>query len=57
MLPIFFVMTSLFKKSDIQLLKEKYNDGTKVFKGNIWLVIYIIVSFALIFVLTFWKKH
>lgn len=58
MLPIYFVMTLLFKESDIGPLKEKYDyNWDKVFKGNVWLVIYIIVSFALIFILAIWKKH
>ena len=39
MLPIYFAMTFLFKKSDIVPLREKYDyDWDKVFKGNIWLV-------------------
>lgn len=58
MLPIYFVMILLFKKSDIKPLKEKYEyNWDKVFKGNVWLVIYIIVSFTLIFILAIWKKH
>jgi len=58
MLPIYFVMTRLFRKSDIEPLKEKYDyNWDKVFKANVLLVIYIIVSFALIFILAFWKKH
>ena len=48
MLPIYFLITSLFKKSDIESQKEKYHyDWDKVFRGNVWLVIYIILSFAL----------
>lgn len=58
MLPIYFSMTLLFKKSDIESLKEKYDyNWDKVFKGNVWLLIYIVVSFALIFILAFWRKH
>ncbi len=58
MLPIYFVMTLLFKKSDIEPLKVKYDyNWDKVFEGNVWLIVYIIVSFALIFILAFWKKH
>ena len=57
MVPIYFLMTSLFKKSDIEPLKEKYDyNWDKVFNGNVWLVIYIILSFALIFVLAIWKR-
>jgi hypothetical protein len=58
MLPIYFLMTRAFKKSDIELLKKKYdNNWDKVFSGNVWLIIYCILSFSLIFVLAFWKKH
>lgn len=57
MIPIYFLMTFLYKKSDFPLLKEKYDTNwNKVFKGNILLVIYIICSFTLIFVLTFLFK-
>ena len=57
MLPIYIVMTILFKKSDLALLKEKYDrDWDKVFKGNVWLVFYIIASFALLIILALWKK-
>lgn len=58
MLPIFFLITQLFKKSDIVPLKEKYdNNWDKVYKGNTWLVIYIIISIALIFILAILKKN
>ncbi len=55
MLPIYFLMTQLFRKKDIEPLKENYDyNWDKVFKGNVWLVTYIIRSFALIFVLVSW---
>jgi hypothetical protein len=58
MLPIYFLMTRLFKKSDIEPLKEKYDKHwDKVFSGNVWLIIYCILSFTLIIVLALWKKH
>ena len=58
MLPIYLIMTRLFRKEDIAPLKEKYDyNWDKVFSGNIWLIVYGITSFALIFVLTFLKKH
>lgn len=58
MLPIYFVMTILFKKSDLAPLKEKYDrDWDKVFKGNVWLVFYVIASFTLIIILALWKKQ
>lgn len=57
-LPIYFLMTRLFRKSDIEPLKEKYGyNWDKVFNGNVLLVVYIIVSMALIFVLAIWKKY
>jgi hypothetical protein len=58
MLPIYFLVSLLIKKKDMDELDEKYAyDWDKVFNGNVWLVVYIIVSFALIFVLAIWKKH
>ncbi len=58
MLPIYLLMTQVFKKSDIESLKEKYDyNWDKVFKGNVWLVIYFLLSMALIFILAIWKKH
>lgn len=58
MLPIYFVVTFLFKKSDIEPLKKKYEyNWDKVFKGNVWLIVYIIASFASIFILAIWKKN
>ena len=57
MTPIYLLMTFLYKKSDYPILKEKYDPNwDKVFKGNVWLVIYIILSFSLIFILTFLFK-
>ena len=58
MLPIYFLMTRLFKKSDIEPLKEQYDENwDKVFSGNVWLIIYCILSFTLIIMLALWKKH
>ena len=58
MLPIYFVVTLLFKKSDIEPLEEKYNNNwDKVFKGNVWLIVYIIASFASIFILASLKQY
>ena len=58
MLPIYLLMTRLFKKSDIEPLKEKYAyNWDKVFNGSVWLVVYIVVSFSLIFMLAVWKKN
>jgi len=57
MLPIYLAMTRLFRKADIDPLREKYDyDWDKVFKGNIWLIVYIVFSFSFIFILAFWKK-
>jgi len=57
MVPLYFLMTQLFKKSDIVSLKEKYDyNWDKVFSANVWLVIYVILSFSLTIVLALWKK-
>jgi len=58
MLPIYFIMTRLFRKKDIEPLKEKYDyNWDKVYSGNVWLIIYIIISMTLIGILVFWKKN
>ena len=57
LVPIYFLVTNLFKKSDIEPLKEKYGyNWDKVHSANILLIFYTILSFALIFVLAIWKK-
>lgn len=57
MFPIYFVMTRLFRKSDIELLKKKYDyNSDKIFSGRIWLIIYIILSFSMIFILATLKR-
>lgn len=56
-IPIYLFVTRLLKKSDIEPLKEKYDyNWDKVHSGNIWLIIYIILSMALMFVLAIWRK-
>jgi len=56
-IPLYFIMTRVFKKADIEPLKEKYDkDWDKVFKGNVWLVVYIILSMGLIGLIAFLKK-
>lgn len=57
LVPIYLLVTRLFKKSDIQPLKEKYDyNWDKVHSGNIWLIIYVILSMALMFAIAIWKK-
>ena len=51
MLPIYLAMTFLIRKKDLVAVKEEYdNNWDKVFKGNVWLVLYIIASFASVFI-------
>jgi uncharacterized membrane protein HdeD (DUF308 family) len=58
MLPIYLLMTGLFKKVDVVPLKEKYDyNWEKVFRGNVWLTVYIIISFALVIILAILKKQ
>ena len=57
MLPIFFVVSQLFKRKDLEHLKTKYDgDPKKVSKGNHWLIAYIIISFALFVGLLYLKR-
>ncbi len=57
MLPIYLLLNLLIKKKDLEEVKERneYN-WDKVFNGNVWLIVYMILSFALIFVLAVWLK-
>ena len=50
MLPIFFIINLLVKERDIKNLTYTKE---KIKRGNIYLIIYIVLSFALIFVLMF----
>lgn len=57
MLPIYLAMTFLIRKKDLVALKEEYdNNWDKVFKGNVWLVLYIIASFASVFIAALLKR-
>lgn len=52
MLPIYLLMTRLVKKKQLEEMKEEYSySWDKVFKWNVWLVVYIILSFSFIFIL------
>ncbi|HEX4876724.1 MAG TPA: hypothetical protein VFV31_08640 [Chitinophagaceae bacterium] len=53
MLPIYFLFRWIIKESDLKTLK--YEQG-KIKKGNTWLVIYIVVSVALLVLLILDKK-
>ena len=57
LIPIYLFVTKLFKKSDIEPLKEKHDyNWNKVHSGKLWLIIYIILSMALMFILAIWRK-
>lgn len=57
LVPIYFLITKTFKKSDIKPLKEKYDyNWDKVFSGKVWLLVYIFLSMTSIGILAFWKK-
>lgn len=53
LLPIFLLFSILIKKSD---LKEMVYEKGKVKRGYTWLVIYIIISFAILILLILYKK-
>lgn len=51
-IPLYFLVSKIFKKSDVELLKEKYDyEWDKVFNANVWLIIYIIISIFSFFLL------
>lgn len=57
MIPIALLMWRLFRKEDIPVLREKYDyDWDIVFRGNVWLLVYIISSFFLIVALAIWRS-
>lgn len=53
LVPIFLLFAILIKKSELQ---EMHYDAMKVRKGNIFLVVYIILSFAFLIFLILLKK-
>lgn len=49
---IAFILSKLIKETDLKQLKEQYDyNWDKVYNGNVWLIGYIILSFALLIVL------
>jgi len=57
MVPIYFLVTAIFRKRDMEDLREKYDyNWDKVFSGRVWLVIYIIFSFILSVVIAYWSR-
>jgi hypothetical protein len=57
MLPIYLLMTQLVKKKRLDKMKEEYSySWDKIFNWNVWLIVYIILSFSLIFILAFWMR-
>ena len=53
LLPIYLLFRWLIKEDDLKALTYAEQ---KIMKGNIWLVIYIIVSVALLVLLILYKK-
>lgn len=57
MLPIYLLMTQLVKKKQLDQMKEEYSySWDKIFNWNVWLIVYMISSFSLIFILSFWMR-
>lgn len=55
--PIYFLMTMLVKKKELDKMKDEYSGSwDKVFKWNVWLIVYIILSFSIIILLAFLKR-
>src|SRR5437764_12715084 len=47
MLPIFLLFKRVVKKNDLEILKKEYEyNWEKLFNANIWLIVYIILSFS-----------
>jgi hypothetical protein len=56
-LPIYFLFTALIKKKELEKMREEYAySWNKVFNWNVWLIVYIILSFSSIFILARWMK-
>lgn len=54
LMPLYILISILVKEKE---LKEMEFDQEKVNKGNIYLFIYIIVSFLLLIVMALWRKN
>src|SRR5689334_8862727 len=47
MIPLYLLMTLLVKKKELDQMKEQYSIGwDKIFYWNVWLVIYMVLSFS-----------
>jgi len=51
--PIFLFLVFIVKKSELQ---KMHYDDSQIKRGNIYLIIYIVLSFALVILLTLFKK-
>jgi hypothetical protein len=57
LLPIYLLVAAITKKDDIDQLSEEYKyNWDKVFNGNVFLIVYIILSFALTIILAIIMK-
>jgi hypothetical protein len=55
---IFVVFSLIIKRKHMEELEERYQyEWDKIVNANVWLIVYIIMSFALIIVLALWKNH
>jgi hypothetical protein len=58
LIPLFLLFSLLLKKNELEELREKYSyQWDKVFNSNVWLIAYIVISFALMVVLIIWNKE
>ena len=57
MIPIYLLLTLLIRKNELERMKEEYSySWDRVFNWNVWLVVYIVLSFSLMFAMMFWVK-
>lgn len=57
MAPIYLFLSFLIKRKELEKMVEKYDySWDKVFNWNVWLIVYIILSFALTIFIGFWKR-
>jgi len=57
MAPIYLFLSFLIKRKELEKMVEKYTySWDKVFNWNVWLIVYIILSFALAMFIGFWKR-
>ncbi len=57
LLPFYLILTAIIRRKHLHQLREQYNnDSRRIYKANIWLIVYIIGSMGLLITISVLKK-